>query len=325
VNSKSYLKYEQIINFIIEAVKSGDLDIGDALPSITEISNQFSVARETAVKSYKYLKQQRLIESKPGKGFFLISKNINSKPRVFLLLNDFNPYMQVLYNSILKNIGDKAELEVFFHHNNPSLFNSLVQESVGRYSAYLVKTFDSDDISASLEMLDSGNLLIIDRQEFSEGRNFIVQDFYNDFYSALENLKGRLENYNELIFVDNKINPHPEKGVNAFRDFCSDSGFESEVVTADLIKVADKQCYIVLNDEHLVEVLSQCRNFGFQTGKNVGILSYNDTPLKEFICTGISAVSVDFTTMGETIAEYALNPSDVSKVLKSDVIIRNSI
>ena len=120
------LKYKAIISEIHYLMRDGKLEIGDALPSITAISKQFSCARETAVKAYNILKKQGILVSQPGKGFFLASDTPSVLPKVFLMLNNLTPYMEVLYNSFMQSIEDKALVDVFFHHHNIDVFKILL-------------------------------------------------------------------------------------------------------------------------------------------------------------------------------------------------------
>jgi DNA-binding LacI/PurR family transcriptional regulator len=45
----------------------------------------------------------------------------------------------------------------------------------------------------------------------------------------------------------------------------------------------------------------------WQFGKHLGVLSYDDTPLKEIISEGISVISNNFSLMGKRAAEMILN------------------
>ena len=42
-------------------------------------------------------------------------------------------------------------------------------------------------------------------------------------------------------------------------------------------------------------------------GEQVGIISYNETPLKKIILNGITTISTDFRKMGEMVAELVLS------------------
>src|SRR5690606_40366954 len=46
-------------------------DIGDALPSINDLSYQLQIARDTVEKGYRKLRMEEIIKSSPGKGYFV--------------------------------------------------------------------------------------------------------------------------------------------------------------------------------------------------------------------------------------------------------------
>ena len=49
-------------------------------------------------------------------------------------------------------------------------------------------------------------------------------------------------------------------------------------------------------------------------GQELGILSYNETPMKEIIRSGISVVSVDFVKLGQSISRFIANPRPTSEI-----------
>ena len=51
-------------------------------------------------------------------------------------------------------------------------------------------------------------------------------------------------------------------------------------------------------------LLKQIRDRKMVAGRDIGVISYNDTPLKELL--GITVISTDFETMGETAAYMIL-------------------
>ncbi|MFX6048627.1 hypothetical protein ABTE94_20035, partial [Acinetobacter baumannii] len=46
-----------------------------------------------------------------------------------------------------------------------------------------------------------------------------------------------------------------------------------------------------------------------KVGKHVGVISYNETPLKKIILNGITTISTDFQMMGEKTAELIMQQS----------------
>ncbi len=63
--------YEQIASQIRDAILSGDLSEGDALPSIRSLANDLRVSVITTKRSYTDLESQGFIDTIPGKGSFV--------------------------------------------------------------------------------------------------------------------------------------------------------------------------------------------------------------------------------------------------------------
>jgi DNA-binding LacI/PurR family transcriptional regulator len=60
-------------------------------------------------------------------------------------------------------------------------------------------------------------------------------------------------------------------------------------------------------------------------GKQVGIISYNETPLKEIILDGITTISTNFREMGKTAARLVLEKSKDHVANLFEVNLRNSL
>jgi len=64
---------------------------------------------------------------------------------------------------------------------------------------------------------------------------------------------------------------------------------------------------------------------GFSLGREIGILSYNETPMKEIIRNGITVISVNFVQMGQSIARFISTQKPTNEIFIPEVIIRNSL
>ena len=72
--------------------------------------------------------------------------------------------------------------------------------------------------------------------------------------------------------------------------------------TITVLHVGD--LFITIEEADLVSLVKQVRDKRLKLGRDIGIISYNDTPLKELL--GITVVSTDFDRMGRTAAEIIL-------------------
>lgn len=84
--------------------------------------------------------------------------------------------------------------------------------------------------------------------------------------------------------------------------------------------------YLLLNGQlgiGLVEMARSATNRGLQIGKDVGVISYNESYLSEIILGGLTTVSTDFEQMGRLAAQMVLS-NDFKKIKCDFKLIRRN-
>ncbi len=319
-------KYGEIIQHIYDLIERGDIRPGEGLPSISGISRTLGVARETVVKSYRILKQEGLIDSVPGKGFFLLTDRISSGSRVLLILNSFNPYMQVLYNAFSGALPEGVVGDVYFHHNNIDHFKTILETYSGRYTHFVIKPFQHRDVPPLLGGLDTRKTLILDRGEYiPPGCSSLCQDFAGGIEDALSEITDRIRTYSSLNMIRTPLNPHPEDSFRSFEKFIRKHHLKGSVLTGfQEPRIERGAAYFILTEQDLVSLLTLADERGWIPGKDLGILSYNDFPLLKFVSRGITSLSVDFREMGAQAASFVSMNSSFTRILKPKLILRES-
>ncbi len=317
-------KVQQLVYTITEAISTGKLKVGDALPSVNQLSTESGFSRDTVFKAYNILKKRSVVESAPTKGYYVANESF----KVFMLLDDFSAFKEQLYQSFRANLPESYSVDLLFHHYNPEVFRQLVQNSLGRYSMYVVMNIDHKSIDPILEKIDANKLLVIDMGKPENGKmNYLTQDFNQSVISCLEKGIYAIKKYDELVLVyEENSTPHPSETVVAINKFCkkyrirlvNDTYFNSS-------RLRKGQAYFVIQDADLVKVIKECRNRNLILGKDVGVLSYNDTPMKEIVGGGISVISIDFEEMGKQAAAFVKNKLRIGKVLPTFLKLRESL
>ena len=67
--------YEQIVNQLKNAIVTGELQAGEALPSIRGLAGELNVSVITTTRAYEELEKEGLIRSVSGKGFYVCEYN----------------------------------------------------------------------------------------------------------------------------------------------------------------------------------------------------------------------------------------------------------
>lgn len=319
-------KYRQIISSIEVAIAEKRLKRNDKLPSVNKVSLEFSISRDTVLLAFDELKKRGIIYAILGKGYYVKSEDFSYEQRFFLLFDELNIFKEDIYNSFLKTVGDKAQIDIFFHHFNIDTFKKLINESNGNYSKYIVMPTNLVGAASIVKMLPKNDVYVLD-QTNAELRDYpsVHQNFVKDIYEALSIGKEKLNKYQKLILIFPGFK-EPLGMVEGFEQFCSDFSFSNEIIPGFEDRTIQKgEVYIIPSDRDLVKVLEQSKVQNFKIVDDFGIISYNDTPLKKVVENGITTISTDFTMMGTLLANMILENRKEYIENKSSLIIRNSL
>lgn len=322
-------KYKQIINSFLLSVEEGRIDMGEQLPSINFICKTYGVSRDTVLIAFNELKAKGIISSTPGKGYFLNSKATQFKKNIFLLYDEFNVFKEILYNAFVEELGDKATVDIYFHHFNKTIFKSLVDNNIGKYNSYIVMPAKFHDAYDILKQLPQEKVFVLDQTNEILERYYpaIYQNFEKDMFTALESGVDLLEKYQKifLVYPGGKEPEGQKRGFLKFAEKYANKWQFQVLNTLDGRTINKHEVYIVPNDIDLVTLVKSAKEKAFVLGDDLGIISYNDTPLKEIVADGITTISTDFRAMGERLAQMVLAGSKDQIENKSELIRRESL
>lgn len=319
-------KYKQIILSIEKAIEQEKLVKGEKLPSINKVCLEFSLSRDTVLQAYEELKKRGIIYSILGKGYYVKSTEVRIKQRIFLLFDELNIFKEDLYNSFLEAIGKNVEVDIFFHHFNIQVFNKLINDSNGNYTKYIIMPTNLIDSASIIKTLPVNDVFILD-QTNPELISYpaVFQNHRNDIYNALLKGKSKLNKYEKLIIIFPGFR-EPLGMKEGFVKFCNDFSIEYEVITEfSNREITFGEVYIIPNDRDLVRVIEKSKLRNLKLGKDFGLISYNETPLKKVVENGITTISTNFESMGKILAQMILKGKKEQIENKCALIIRNSL
>ena len=316
-------KVTQLADLISQAISMREFLEGDSLPSINELSRRYGVSRDTVFKAFSDLRERGIIDSTPRKGYFVTGQVTN----VLLLLDQYTPFKETLYNSFAKHLPVNYKVDLLFHQYNERLFSTIVRESVGKYNKYVVMNFDNERFSASLNKISPARLLLLDFGKFEKERySYVCQDFDESFYGALQRLDDRFSSYRKFVFLFPSSLKHPQSSKDYFFRFCQDYNLSGSVEEdVENLKVEKDTAYLAIKQQDVVKVVKQGRLAGLKCGRDFGLLAYNDIPSYEVIDEGITALTIDWQQMGNEVARFVLDNAGVQKYLPTEVRLRNSL
>lgn len=325
-------KHKQIVNSVMSATAMGSLGLNDKLPSVNELSIEYNISRDTVVRAYSFLKEHNIIDSIPGKGYYVKSVRNELKTKIFLLLNKLSSSQKRNYDAFSKILTEFATIDLYVYQNDYDQFQKHILSSKYRdYTNYIINTHFIEENHGVVDFIKKEipleKLMLLDKKiDGLDDTAGVYQDFEKDIFSALVELDSLLKKYTTLKLVFPKKSYHPKEIKTGFLDFCETYGYNSSIIEdVKNEKMGKHTVYINLEDEGLVSLIKQVKNNDFVIGKDVGIISYNDTPLKEVLLDGITVISTDFEKLGEQAANMVLKEERKQIANPFNIIIRKSL
>lgn len=306
-------KYLQLAQSIIKAIAAGRVVYDEVLPSINEMSFEFDISRDTAEKSYKYLKKSGILGSVPGKGYFVKNTNVKSDKKVLLIFNKLSAHKKIIYDAFVKTLGDNAVIDFYIYNNDFNLFQKIMSNAGKHYTHFVIITHFLESSGNACEILNNlpkEKLILLDNLVPGVTGNFsaVYENFEKDIYHALEEALPQLKKYSTLKIVIPAYTYFPDEIVRGFKKFCQQHHFKQDILhNIEDKNLAKGTVYICLLEDDLVTLIEKIKAAKYKIAKDVGVISYNETPLKRVILQGITTISTDFELMGQEAARLVLS------------------
>lgn len=319
-------KYRQIIQSIEIGISEGRIKKGDKLPSVNTLRNKFNISRDTVFLAFGELKERGIIEAVTGKGYYVISEDVTIKKKVFLLFDELNSFKEELYNSFIVTLNKEIQVDIYFHHFNRNMFDKLITDNIGNYSYYIIMPANLEDITASIMKLPKEKVCLLDQtNDELKAYSGVFQNFESNVYNGLLTLEEQILKYQKLLLIRPSSN-QPEQIYNGFERFISTVSINSgQQNYSDPIEPKKGEVYFVLDDRSLIQLIKKINTANLTIGKDVGIIAYNDSLLKEVVGGGITTISTDFKEMGIRMAEMINSDSFYQFENQNNIILRKSL
>ncbi len=322
-NNSNVLKFQQLVDAFIDSISRNELKQGEMLPSVNQVMKECQLSRDTVFKAFAELKKRGIVESVPNRGYF-VARSIT---KVFLFLDTFKAYKEVLYGSFLQQLPKNVSVDLHFHHYNISVFEKIINESLGKYSTYIIMNFDHQKVSRIISKIPNEQLLIIDWKIHSnENISAVYQDFGESVYSCLSENVEKISGYREFTYYYPTFTYHPKESIDYFKKFCTENHIKHSIIyEQEKFTVKKGGLYFLVSDRTLALFLDHCEEKGFVPGKEAGVISYNETPMKKYVKNGITVISTDFELMGKKAAEFVTSGKFVQFEVPTTLKLRSSL
>ena len=314
-STSSVPKYRQVAGAIRQAIERRLIAREEQLPSLNELRVRHGVSRDTAEKAYRLLKQEGVIISVRGKGYYAARATAPPRQRILLVFPALNPQQEAIHQSFVGAVGSRASVDLRVYGYDVDRFVSVLEQHTEAFTDFVIAPVFRGEAAVRARdavdrLLAGRRVTLLDRPlpGLRQPYRSVVQNREGDILSALEVLLPRLRHYARLHLLfpfDGHLDPGTVRGVQDFgRRYdipvrVSFKGFGTIVPEAGTV-------YLTVRDEELATVVRGLSGSELTVGKDVGLLTYDDGPLKEVLLGGITVVSTRYGDMGRATAGMIL-------------------
>jgi DNA-binding transcriptional regulator YhcF (GntR family) len=304
-------KYKQVVNLIVSDIEAGIFKKGQRIPSINETSEELLLSRDTVEKAYVYLKKNGVLSSVRGKGYYVNQVIIHKKIKVALILNKLSNYKRSIYYSFAEKLGTKAHVDVFIYNYKIEQFNEIINNQITNYDYFVILPHfnsESADVDHAIRKIPKEKVLLVDRNvESLNDYPVVYQEYEKDIQSALEKGIDLIKRYSKINLVF-PVNEYYSKNIlRGFQIFCQVNNLQFSIID-QLNETAVKQneAFVLISDDDLYRFIKISKSKNWKLGKDVGVVAYNDNPVKELLEDGITTISTNHDEIGRTAAQMIL-------------------
>ncbi|MGN6291822.1 MAG: substrate-binding domain-containing protein [Chitinophagaceae bacterium] len=91
------------------------------------------------------------------------------------------------------------------------------------------------------------------------------------------------------------------------------------------LEIKKGEVYINLIEDDLVTLIEKINTTSYIIGEDVGIISYNETPIKKVVLRGITTISSNFQEMGVMAANAVLSGTITKEKVPFGLTVRHSL
>lgn len=297
--------YKQIVQSVIRNIEKGVLAKDDLLPSVNKIAETFSLARGSVFTAYNDLRASGVIDSIPGKGYYIANTDTRQGKRILVLLSSLSANTPAFYHALQQSLPVSYTIDLFFYNHSITSFESQIKQHAGYYNFFIIVPMPHPQAGSILSQLDAKAMLLAETgfKEFKKTFAGVYQNIEKDLYSLLLSRHQSLSKYNRLVLVASGESSSKElaQGMNKFAKKASMPAVV--MPTLETAEINKGDACIIATDEDLVSLAGHCREQKWKPGKDIGILSYHEHLLKGAIADGISTLGPDYEAMSASLSE----------------------
>jgi DNA-binding transcriptional regulator YhcF (GntR family) len=324
-------KYQQLVNTLLIDIEKGDLKTGERLPSINEASEECYLSRDTVERAYSELHRLGVITSIFRKGYFISGKSAKTKTKIFFLVGKITENNKAIFNAFVNYAGKEVAVDIFTYNYKNDNFRDIINNHLGNYHYYVIMPHLIEETEENIKCLKkiTGERLIFLEQSIPSllnSNSSILCNSGEEIFNVLQQNSKYFKKYKTLNLVLTEEEYFDSALITGFRNFCETNHYNFQVLDGlQDEEVEEGNVYLTMDDADLVSAIKSVQNQGLELGKQVGIISLNDSCYKEILAGGISIISSKPKEIGKFAAEMIQGGKRQNVSVSMEMILRKSL
>ena len=199
------------------------------------------------------------------------------------------------------------------------LDDSSLDENLDKFDYYVITPhFALDDntqkrVVKQINRIPNRKLIMLDHwlKDIPGNYGAVYQDFSHDIYDGLSQGLDKIKKIGSLNVVTLPSSLYHNQIILSVKRFCRDNDIDVKFMNPSARNIVERGCiYLLLNsqlDSSLLDIVKEAKRKKLEIGKDIYIISYNDSPINELVLGGLTTVSSDFALMGRMAANMILS------------------
>ena len=325
-------KYKQLVNTLLIDIEKGSLQTGERLPSINEASDECYLSRDTVERAYSELYRLGVVTSIFRKGYFISGKSAKPKTKIFFLVGKITENNKAILNAFVNCASKEVIVDIFTYNYKSENFREIINTHLGNYHYYVIMPHlieETEENLSCLKQITGVKLIFIDQKmpSLNNANSSILGNAEKEIFELMQKNAKYFQKYKTINLVLTEDEYFDSELITGCKNFCDKNNYEFHVLDGFQDEdVEEGNVYLTMEDIDLVAAIKSAQSQNLELGKQVGLISLNDSCYKEILAGGISVISSKPSEMGKLVAELIIGGKRRQSLSVSmEMILRKSL
>ncbi len=324
-------KYQQLVNVLLTDIDNGVLKSGDRLPSINEASEECYLSRDTVERAYSELHRLGVVTSIFRKGYFISGQSAKIKTKVLFLVGKISENNKAIFNAFVNTVGKEVVVDICTYNYKSDNFREIISNNLGNYHYYVIMPHlieETEENIKCLKKISGERLILLDKSltSLQSNNSSIVCNTGEEIFRVMQQHVRIFKKYKSLNLVLTEEEYFDSELITGFREFCELNAFDFQVLDGLQDETVEEgHVYLTMDDADLVAAIKSAQSQKFELGKDIGLISLNDSCYKEILAGGISIISTQPNQMGQLASQIIKEGKRQNNSMPMEMILRKSL